>query len=116
MTTHCHSGLALGYRMGQRQPSNCPPFRSVMIRFHQSESASDAKRYYAKSDYYLEGSQETIGEWGGRAARLLGLEGQVNQSSFERLCDNLHPATGERLTARTRDDRTVGNDITFDCP
>lgn len=87
-----------------------------MIRFHQSESASDVKRYFAKSDYYLEGGQETIGEWCGRAAEFLGLKGQVDQLSFERLCDNLHPLTGERLTARTRDDRTIGNDITFDCP
>ena len=87
-----------------------------MLRFHQSESSSAAKLYYAKSDYYLEGGQETIGEWGGRAASLLGLKGQVDRSSFERLCDNLHPLTGEQLTARTREDRTVGNDITFDCP
>jgi conjugative relaxase-like TrwC/TraI family protein len=87
-----------------------------MIRFHQSESASDAKRYYAKSDYYLEGGQETVGEWGGRAAELFGLTGRVDRLSFERLCDNLHPETGEQLTPRTRGDRTVGNDITFDCP
>src|SRR5687768_15518313 len=87
-----------------------------MLRFHQSESASDAKRYYAQADYYLDGGQETIGEWGGRAARLLGLSGTVDRASFDRLCDNLHPLTGERLTARTRSDRTVGNDITFDVP
>ena len=87
-----------------------------MLRFHQSESASDAKSYYAKADYYLEGGQETVGEWGGRAAARLGLTGQVDRSSFERLCDNLHPVTGEQLTARTRSDRTVGNDITFDVP
>jgi conjugative relaxase-like TrwC/TraI family protein len=87
-----------------------------VLRFHQSESASDAKSYYAKADYYLEGGQETIGEWGGCAAVLLGLKGQVDRSSFERLCDNLHPLTSEQLTARTRSDRTVGNDITFDCP
>ena len=88
-----------------------------MLRFHQSESASDVKKYFARSDYYLAGeSQETVGEWGGRAASLLGLKGQVDRDSFERLCDNLHPLTGEQLTARTRSDRTVGNDITFDCP
>ncbi|OWK45581.1 MobF family relaxase [Fimbriiglobus ruber] len=87
-----------------------------MLRFHQSESASDAKAYYTKSDYYLDGGQETIGEWGGRAASRLGLTGQIDRTSFERLCDNLHPTSGEPLTARTRSDRTVGNDITFDCP
>src|SRR5262245_53860712 len=87
-----------------------------MLRFHQSTSAGDAKHYYTQSDYYLDGGQETIGQWGGRTAVLLGLRGTVDKVSFDRLCDNLHPLTGERLTARTRSDRTVGNDITFDVP
>ena len=88
-----------------------------MLRFHQSESASDAKRYYTQqADYYLDSGQETVGLWGGKAAALLGLSGTVDKPSFDRLCDDVHPLTGERLTARTRKDRTVGNDITFDCP
>ncbi len=88
-----------------------------MLRFHQSESASDAKRYYTQqADYYLDSGQETVGLWGGKAAALLGLSGTVDKPSFDRLCDNVHPLTGERLTARTRKDRTVGNDMTFDCP
>ena len=88
-----------------------------MLRFHQSESASDAKRYYTQqSDYYIENAQETVGKWGGKAAELLGLSGEVDKASFDRLCDNEHPQTGKRLTARTRSDRTVGNDLTFDCP
>jgi conjugative relaxase-like TrwC/TraI family protein len=87
-----------------------------MLRFHQSTTAADVKRYYSRSDYYIDGSQETVGLWGGRAAEQLGLSGVVEQEAFDRLCDNLHPLTGERLTARTRSDRTVGNDLTFDCP
>src|SRR5580704_12224356 len=87
-----------------------------MLRFHQSESAADAKRYYTQADYYLENGQETVGQWGGKAAVMLGLRGTVDKPSFDKLCDNLNPLTGERLTARTRTDRTVGNDITFDCP
>ena len=86
-----------------------------MLRFHQSESASDAKSYYTRADYLAEG-QEAVGPWGGRAALLLGLRGLVDKRSFDRLCDNLHPLTGEQLTARTRADRTVGNDLTFDAP
>jgi conjugative relaxase-like TrwC/TraI family protein len=100
------------------QPSRSGlPFRAMasMLRFHQNTSAGEAKAYYSQADYYLDG-QETVGQWGGRAAVLLGLRGTVDKQSFDRLCDNLHPLTGERLTARTKSDRTVGNDLTFDVP
>jgi conjugative relaxase-like TrwC/TraI family protein len=86
-----------------------------MIRITQQDSASGAKRYYATADYYSEG-QEIVGLWGGKGASWLGLEGTVDKTSFERLCDNLHPATGEPLTVRTRSDRTVGYDFTFSVP
>ena len=84
-----------------------------MLRIHTVTSAAAAKNYYQTSDYYSEG-QETIGYWGGKLAPLLGLEGQVRQQELERLCDNLHPMTGERLTARTNDKRRVGYDFTID--
>ena len=86
-----------------------------MIRITQQDSARDAKRYYATADYYSEG-QELIGAWGGKGASRLGLSGMVDQFSFERLCDNLHPTTGKALTVRTRASRTVGYDFTFSVP
>ncbi len=86
-----------------------------MIRISQQDSASGAKRYYAAADYYSEG-QELVGEWGGKGAARLGLSGTVDKDSFERLCDNLHPTTGEPLTVRTRSERTVGYDFTFSVP
>jgi conjugative relaxase-like TrwC/TraI family protein len=86
-----------------------------MIRITQQDSASAAKSYYSKADYYSEG-QELIGAWGGKGAARLGLEGTVDKLSFERLCDNLHPKTGEQLTVRTRSERTVGYDFTFSVP
>jgi conjugative relaxase-like TrwC/TraI family protein len=86
-----------------------------MIRITQQDSAGAAKSYYTKADYYSEG-QELIGSWGGKAASRLGLEGTVDKLSFERLCDNLHPETGEQLTVRTRSERTVGYDFTFSVP
>jgi conjugative relaxase-like TrwC/TraI family protein len=86
-----------------------------MIRITQQNSAKDAKRYYATADYYSQG-QEIVGRWGGKGASLLGLEGTVDKFSFERLCDNLHPQTGEPLTVRTRTERRVGYDFTFSVP
>src|SRR3984893_49089 len=86
-----------------------------MIRISQQNSAAGAKRYYATADYYTEG-QELVGSWGGKGADRLGLSCTVDKFSFERLCDNLHPHTGEPLTVRTRSERTVGYDFTFSVP
>jgi len=84
-----------------------------MLRITQQDSAKDAKRYYASADYY---SEEIVGLWGGEGARRLGLEGLVDKESFERLCDNRDPASGRKLTVRTRADRTVGYDFTWSVP
>src|SRR3984885_2116468 len=86
-----------------------------MIRITQQNSAKDAKRYYATADYYSQG-QEIVGRWGGKGAALLGLDGTVDKFSFERLCDNLHPQTGEPLLEHTRTERRVGYDFTFSVP
>lgn len=86
-----------------------------MIRHHVQKSASDAKRYYATPDYYAEGAGRQ-NEFGGKAANLLGISGPAEKLAFERLCDNLHPATGEQLTQRMNSERIVGIDFTFDGP
>ncbi len=85
-----------------------------MLRISQQSSADAAKSYYASAgaDYYLEG-QELLGRWGGEGARLLGLEGRVSGRAFNRLCENRNPDTGQPLTIRTKDERTVGYDFTF---
>src|SRR5471030_1124235 len=86
-----------------------------MLRISQQDNAKGAKSYYAASDYYSEG-QELVGSWGGKGASRLGLSGTVDKFSFERLCDNQDPRTGEPLTVRTRSERTVGYDFTFSVP
>src|SRR3984957_3548726 len=84
-----------------------------MLRIHQIRSASDAKSYYAQTDYY---GQELVGNWGGKAAARLGLEGPVTLEAFNRLCDNLDPGSGEQLTVRQKANRTVGYDFNFNAP
>lgn len=89
-----------------------------MLRINQQRSSAGAKTYFeeglAREDYY---TRDAIpGRWKGRAAEMLGLAGEVSRDAFLRLCDNLHPGTGEKLTPRTRDGRTVGYDINFHAP
>lgn len=85
----------------------------------QSTSAAAAKSYFddgfAKGDYYSDG-QEIAGQWAGRGAARLGLTGTVERAAFAALCENRHPVTGARLTARNAAQRTVGYDLNFHCP
>ena len=91
-----------------------------MIFVNHARNAAQAKDYFvrhlAPGDYYTKDSAEMKGVWHGRGAQMLGLAGEVKPEDFMRLCDNEHPVTGERLTARTRSDRRVLTDVTFDCP
>jgi conjugative relaxase-like TrwC/TraI family protein len=84
-----------------------------MLRIHTATSPEGVKKYFSSSDYYSEG-RETVGRWIGKLANQLGLRGEVDRDDFERMCDNLHPATGERLTQRTNSNRRVGYDMVFD--
>ncbi len=86
-----------------------------MLSIHEVTSATDAKNYYAASDYYSQG-QETVGKWGGKLAERLGLSGKVTKEAFDRMVDNLHPSTGQPLTPRTNDERRVGYDFTVSVP
>ncbi len=111
----CHREIPVSR---QRPDSRRQPFvKCYMLRITQQSSADAAKQYYTSAgmDYYSEG-QEKVGLWGGEGAKLLGLEGKVSERAFNRLCENRHPQTGEQLTARMRDDRTVGYDFTWSVP
>lgn len=90
-----------------------------MIRMIQSTSGAHAKSYFSealsKADYYIE-DQELGGRFKGELAKRLGLNEVATKEVFHKLCDNLDPTTGNRITAHTKEQRTVGYDINFHCP
>lgn len=94
-----------------------------MLRMTMIVSGERAKDYFrralSRGEYYRHDQQldqERLGSWGGRGADRLGLEGEITKTQFERLCDNLHPHTGEKLTPRHKDSRRVGYDCNFHVP
>ena len=90
-----------------------------MIRMIQSTSEKHAKSYYAGSlqngDYYLQNELATSC-FHGKIASRLGVSGSVTKDLFEAFCKNIHPYTGNSLTPRSAQNRTVGYDINFHCP
>ncbi|PWU19884.1 MAG: hypothetical protein C5B50_05490 [Verrucomicrobia bacterium] len=93
-----------------------------MITGKPQKNLRDAKEYFrqhlAQGDYHSE-SQRIQGMWFGRGVARLGLNpaDRVTAEHFERLCDNLHPLTGERLTVRKRVvDRRIFYDFTVSAP
>jgi conjugative relaxase-like TrwC/TraI family protein len=79
-----------------------------MLAAKAQYSLADAKRYFREhlsvGDYYTEG-QQVRGQWFGKGAENLGLAGVTNMAEFVRLCENLHPQTGEQLTLRQKTTR-----------
>ena len=72
-------------------------------------------QHLSRSDYTRD-APEIAGQWHGRAAELLELSGSLDQESYFRLCENINAATGETLTPRTKAERRVLYDFTFDVP
>ncbi len=83
--------------------------------FHQ-KSAERGKEYYAASDYYENGPEQLKGMWIGKGAELLGLQGEIEKTHFDRIVDNLHPFEDKKLTQRNHANRRVLSDITFSAP
>ena len=74
---------------------------------------ANAKEYFEEhlcaGDYYSEG-QSIAGQWFGKGAESLQITGTVQRDEFLRLCDNLDPRTGHRLTQRLKTTRTLAGD------
>ena len=91
-----------------------------MLFVTPARGAKEAKDYFTRhmstSDYYMRDAAEFAGEWHGLGAELLGLSGTIDKESYFKLCDNINPKTNEPLTARTKTERRVLYDFTFDAP
>ena len=84
-----------------------------MVTAKTQYSLKNAQEYFEEhlcvGDYYDEG-QRVAGEWMGLGAERLGLSGKVAANDFLRLCENQHPATGEKLTQRLNTTRLNGDE------
>lgn len=66
-------------------------------------------------DYYTE-SGRTSGRWLGSGARALGLNGEINEQTFDRLAAGLHPEPAAALVQRAGEHHRPGWDLTFSAP
>src|SRR5260370_9053356 len=90
-----------------------------MLRITMSVSPEAAAKYFdsalEKADYYAKSETNGKGVWGGNAADLLRLSGEVGREDFIRLASN-EKAGGGHLTERTKEKRRAGYDFTFSVP
>jgi TrwC relaxase len=79
-----------------------------MVTAKTQHNLKNAQEYFEEhlcvGDYYDQG-QRVAGEWIGLGAEQLGLSGKVRAEDFLRLCENQHPATGEKLTPELKTTR-----------
>ena len=89
-----------------------------MLRITHSKNANGAAKYFdeglERADYYNT-EEQSVGEWGGKAAARLGLSGSVQKEDFVALCHNQKP-DGSKLNPRHSEERKVGYDFTFSVP
>jgi hypothetical protein len=107
--------VANGFNSAKKQSSS----PRVVHTFNTYTSVKEVVGYFIEMKtpeaYYSDG-QEFTGFWVGKAASLLGLQGRVDSESFERLCGNRHPLTGEKLKRIMRDGMRIAQDHTFGPP
>ena len=84
-----------------------------MLSVATVRSAKGAAGYFAADNYYTAGEAEASGEWYGKGAAALGLEGAVDKEAFEGLLKGSLP-DGSRVG--TADRHRAGMDLTFSLP
>lgn len=71
-------------------------------------------KHMAQDEYYTSDA-EAEGEWDGRGAERLALEGTVSKADFEAALNGIDPRTGEHLTQAGKS-HAPGWDVTFSAP
>lgn len=71
--------------------------------------------HLAVDDYYQAGS-EPPGQWQGRLASVLGLDGEVQAGQLRQLFGGFDPASGRALAANAGENHKAGWDATFSAP
>jgi conjugative relaxase-like TrwC/TraI family protein len=86
-----------------------------MISIGVVNSASGAATYYAKDNYYAGPEAESLGQWVGSGAEVLGLNGPVDAARFEAVLAGKLPGGAEINTPSGQEHR-AGLDLVFSAP
>lgn len=90
-----------------------------MIRAIPTTNEQSAKDYFVDAlqpTGYFVNSQELQGEFFGKIAHRLGINGPTDRDTFFALCSNINPVTRENLTPRTKEKRAIFYDVSFHAP
>lgn len=85
-----------------------------MLSVANVRSAGGAANYFAADNYYTRSDADRSGEWFGKGAAKLGLEGLIESRAFEAILKGELP-NGERVGSENRPHR-AGVDLTFSLP
>jgi conjugative relaxase-like TrwC/TraI family protein len=85
-----------------------------MLSVANVRTAGGAANYFAADNYYTRADADRSGEWLGKGAQKLSLEGQVEAPQFEAVLKGLLP-DGSRVGSDNRVHR-AGTDLTFSMP
>ncbi len=91
----------------------------TMLRITISSDSEGAIAYFtqalSKEDYFF-AEKAVTAKWQGKAAPMLGLEGNVTKEEFSQVVRNINPLTGKRLTVRHVSNRRAGYEYCFNAP
>jgi len=85
-------------------------------KIRAGQEAYYSRQVAAGRDDYYTGKGEAPGEWAGRGATDLGLEGEVDSDDFRALMGATDPSDGAALTGRRGGSTVAAFDLTFSAP